>query len=590
MTATAHVTPAASTLIAFGQSTAIVPVDFVAGGRATAQAFNDGDQTIDISASSNASLDVNPEAQDVTDWTEFSNVQAVFGNNATNVSSLGLVLLARASGAGIGSETFTADFEMNLNSAFPNGGDLVLAMLAGSALGEDIFPGDSLRFRIERGGVTLVDQTYDSTVPNGTLNGTVFDLGRATNANPSQQDVQVLFDLTSVNPLSRIVSNFYFGDSTTSGPNWQSPAGGTWTSAANWQNSTIPAGPGSSASINGTTTQTITLDESTTLGAITFNNSAGDSIVPGASSFSLTLDNAGSPATINVTAGNHTISAPLLFTGAGLAVSVRAGSSLSLSALSGPGALTLDGPGVVQLLPSSGAALIGNLVFSFPIAPGITGGAAPDDSASPTTLDITNNPLIVEATNPADKAAKIAALQTDVQSGESSGTSGPWTGVGVTSSTVAADAAAGINHTYHTVVGIFDNGALPGAEQFTTFGGQPVDLNSIIITRALAGDANLDGSVNNTDLVALLTHFTETGQTQATGDFNGDGSVNNTDLVALLTDYTQTLPAGLDLLPAGQAAIGSPAAVPEPASLLISLAAAPLLLRRKRKPADTNRN
>ena len=71
-----------------------------------------------------------------------------------------------------------------------------------------------------------------------------------------------------------------------------------------------------------------------------------------------------------------------------------------------------------------------------------------------------------------------------------------------------------------------------------------MDANSIILVRALVGDANLDGTVNNTDLVALLTHYNETGQTQATGDYNGDGSVNNTDLVALLTDYGQSLPGG----------------------------------------------
>ncbi len=202
-------------------------------------------------------------------------------------------------------------------------------------------------------------------------------------------------------------------------------------------------------------------------------------------------------------------------------------------------------------------------------------------------LDITDNVLILEAADPTDKASKIAYLQSAIQSGYN-GTAGAWTGTGITSSTVAADAAAGTKYTlFHTTVGIFDNGAFPAGTAFTSFGGQPVDAGSIIVVRALVGDANLDGTVDNTDLVALLTHFGESGQTQATGDYNGDGTVNNTDLVALLTDYGQSLPGGMLLAAGGGGAdaaadSAAPAAVPEAGTLAVLLAAAPGLLRRRR--------
>ncbi len=202
------------------------------------------------------------------------------------------------------------------------------------------------------------------------------------------------------------------------------------------------------------------------------------------------------------------------------------------------------------------------------------------------SMDIAGNSLVVEST-PTNKSAEIAFLQSAVQSGKNGGA---WTGTGITSSAVAADAATVPAHTYLTVVAVVDNGAFPPGTSYTTFDGKQVDANSIIITRALAGDANLDGTVNNTDLVALLTHFTESGQTQATGDFNGDGTVNNTDLVALLTDFDQTLPADEELLPAGEAA-GTPAPVPEPAPEPASLAAlalaCPLLVRRRRPSRPT---
>ncbi len=191
--------------------------------------------------------------------------------------------------------------------------------------------------------------------------------------------------------------------------------------------------------------------------------------------------------------------------------------------------------------------------------------------------------MIIESTG--NKASEISLLQSEVLSGRNSGT---WTGEGITSSAVAADVAAGTNLSFHTVVAIVDNGALPAPERFSTFEGQPVDASSIIITRALAGDANLDGTVNNTDLVALLTHFDLSGQTQATGDFNGDGTVNNTDLVALLTDYAQSLPGDFAIKPAddiGGAAdsLGGSAPVPEAGTLGVLVAGAAMLLKPRRR-------
>ncbi len=195
------------------------------------------------------------------------------------------------------------------------------------------------------------------------------------------------------------------------------------------------------------------------------------------------------------------------------------------------------------------------------------------------SMDIAFNKLVVEST-PAGKAAEITNLQSAVQSGRNGGT---WTGTGITSSAVAEDAATATAHSYHTTLAIVDNGAYPAGARFTVFGGEPVDANSILVTRALVGDSNLDGTVNNTDLVALLTHFTESGQTQATGDYNGDGVVNNTDLVALLTDYTQTLPAGFGIAPAASGGVGTAAPAPEPGALWLFAAGALLLAIPRRR-------
>ncbi len=67
------------------------------------------------------------------------------------------------------------------------------------------------------------------------------------------------------------------------------------------------------------------------------------------------------------------------------------------------------------------------------------------------------------------------------------------------------------------------------------------NVTALVGYQPYPGDANADGTVNNTDLVALLTHDGETvAGGAAVGDFNDDGVVNNTDFVTLLTHYTQS--------------------------------------------------
>ena len=98
--------------------------------------------------------------------------------------------------------------------------------------------------------------------------------------------------------------------------------------------------------------------------------------------------------------------------------------------------------------------------------------------------------------------------------------------------------------------------------------GQPVSghtpFNSTVPAAAsrpvLPGDANLDGKVDVNDLTVVLTNFGKTGGTSwGTGDFNGDGKVDVNDLTVVLSHFGQSLGASA----------GSPAAVPEPASLAL---------------------
>lgn len=64
--------------------------------------------------------------------------------------------------------------------------------------------------------------------------------------------------------------------------------------------------------------------------------------------------------------------------------------------------------------------------------------------------------------------------------------------------------------------------------------------NTIELMTTLAGDANLDGSVNGADLSRLLGHYNQSaGQVWDGGDFNYDFAVNGADLSKLLGNYNQ---------------------------------------------------
>jgi hypothetical protein len=76
-----------------------------------------------------------------------------------------------------------------------------------------------------------------------------------------------------------------------------------------------------------------------------------------------------------------------------------------------------------------------------------------------------------------------------------------------------------------------------------------------VLTVALPGDADLNGTINGADLNAVLSNCNLSGMTWAQGDFNGDGTVNGTDLNTVLSNYNQRIGVG--------------AAVPEPSTVVL---------------------
>lgn len=96
------------------------------------------------------------------------------------------------------------------------------------------------------------------------------------------------------------------------------------------------------------------------------------------------------------------------------------------------------------------------------------------------------------------------------------------------------------SNAWQRAVGIIPNTSLP----YTTFGGQSVEANDVLVRYTINGDANLDGAVGFADLVAVNQHYGQSGKIWRDGDFNFDGSVGFPDLVAVNQNYNTSLSSG----------------------------------------------
>ena len=205
-----------------------------------------------------------------------------------------------------------------------------------------------------------------------------------------------------------------------------------------------------------------------------------------------------------------------------------------------------------MIIHSNATVRLQNNLANAVILPSVTFDGSP--SAWFGTLDLTNNKLIVEAT--VSHATAVANLQSQSHSV-------------LNSSTMPATFG----------IAVIDNSALP--TPFTTFGNQPVDANSILISPELLGDANADGHVDLTDLSAVLNNFGSSTLAWTSGNFDGASTIDLTDLSAVLNNFGATNPNA-------SLAASVPNAAPEPATAGALLAGSLMLLAtRRRHPSPT---
>jgi fibronectin-binding autotransporter adhesin len=185
-------------------------------------------------------------------------------------------------------------------------------------------------------------------------------------------------------------------------PEWTAGGSGSWGGTSNWSDPTAAGGGGNYTAVFSAalgSVATITLDGDRQTKGLSFGGSGGYTIAQGTGG-SLTLDNGLTPAGVTVSAGNHTISAPVILNST-LGATVGAGLNLQISgAVSGSGGVNKAGAGILDLT--------GNNSFSgnVNVVAGIL-GFANSSSLGSGTLTLSGGALRYDTGNTADISSKV---------------------------------------------------------------------------------------------------------------------------------------------------------------------------------------
>ena len=281
---------------------------------------------------------------------------------------------------------------------------------------------------------------------------------------------------------------------------------------------------------------------------------------------SLSLGNSGSSITLSgmgvngegaitvIGPGSHVIGSPasgvatfnLISASTGIGANDPAGNFIFQQILGGAGGLTKVGPGTLTLadadtfsggtLVSTGTLVLGNVTAagtgSIAVADGATLQIGPALSAAPklpavtlsngslapaATLDLAGQKLVIEPA--ASKATVLTTLQAQTAYGAAFGT-------GIISSGMPANFG----------IAIIDN----AITNFSTFGNQTVDANSLLLSPELLGDTNIDGKVDLTDLSTVLNNFGKANLAWTSGNFDHTPTIDLTDLSDVLNNFGVT--------------------------------------------------
>jgi hypothetical protein len=326
--------------------------------------------------------------------------------------------------------------------------------------------------------------------------------------------------------------------SPTMGTDWITDANGSWSTNGNWDN-TAPNSVGATANFGTTISAalTINVDAPQIVSSLNFSSPYGYTLA-GSNAISLIEVNVGQ-ATINVTAGNQLISAPVNMV-TNTTITVASGSSLTINgALSATGKTITNAGSGYTALPAISADTLD--VNAGTVAINQHAGTSTLNTlsiASGATLDLKDNALDINYTTSSPLPTVLGYLQAGYNNGL-------WNGAGLGSSLAATHPGTG--------VGYVDTGT------------------QVQVMYTWYGDLDLSGTVDSTDQ-GLMGVIPSTGAEAGLigwfdGDLNYDGVINSDDWALF----------DLGLAESGGASISS---VPEPTALCLAMVGGVMLIRR----------
>jgi hypothetical protein len=390
----------------------------------------------------------------------------------------------------------------------------------------------------------------------------------------------------------------------------------SWNQPLNWKGG-VPNASGAIANFYRTNNaaRIVTLDGAKSIGALSFNSPSSYTINPGTGG-SITLNNGASAASLTVAQGAHTLAVPLVVAN-NVNITVTTGgltlnnglSTLAAGTIarSGAGTLTISGSqshavgqifianaGVTNFNSSAGGNLSVTLnaaTINFNVTQNVgtlalnSGGSAKLATGKRVlnTSNITAGGGKVDLTDGAfiARAGAIGTLSGSTYTGilgmiQSGRNGGDWNGAGIVTSMSAAKGAAPLT----TLATALASQALGiSSSQTTTWRGQSVSGNAVLIAYTYAGDANLSGTIDADDYFQISAGFNDPSSTRSyfKGDFNYDGQIDSDDFFIIDSSFV-----GQGAAMTG-AASADAAAVPEPAGAIALISAfASCSLRRRR--------
>jgi len=154
-------------------------------------------------------------------------------------------------------------------------------------------------------------------------------------------------------------------------------------------------------------------------------------------------------------------------------------------------------------------------------------------------LDLNDNALIL--TN--DSPSTLSSIRSYLTTGRdaAAGQPAPWDGPGIISSYANQN-----GNGFNLAIGYADNidlSSVRASGSYTSFGGQTVASNSVLVQLTRGADATLDGVVDGQDVATIGTHFQKPGSGQwCFGDFDYSGTCDGSDVAVLGTTFGKTSP------------------------------------------------